>query len=530
MAETWSGEFYCVKCKEKREAEGEVQGQRQGHPDGQGRLPRVRHQPQPHPRQGLSTPRLVTRRRPPTSVGGAVVACPVAAVPRPVEVRPVAGRAAAACRHGSCGRRTVPYDAARPPTARPVLRPGLRVFRRDDAHLQVGIDQPRVVLPDTDGVRPLLRRAARTAPASASLTPDAGLALGHLVDAGLVVERPTSTRRPAAGPEAAATAAFAAHGPDGADPLAARAGAGSRSIAPEPWLATAVADWSRRVARWPPPSPAHRRARARRCWSARASPHGRGRIALVRADRTHLLVALLPDRALLGPFVVPGATACLRCVDAHLGEHDPRRALVLEQVEEAADPCEPGLAHAALALAVRELTSYAEGDRPPPGRPRSRSVPTCPCRARGYRRHLHCGCAGPDPRWPRVGRDHHHSESSWDSIARRCSREQVSQKVRWPAVLDGVRPRQGGRLVVGLLAAEVAGLHATVSLTCAVALTRRDTAEAKRRRQTGTEAGYDEWSSYPASVVTAIRSSGEVSRGRGRARVAPAVRPAQPCG
>ena len=24
MAETWSGEFYCVKCKEKREAEGEV--------------------------------------------------------------------------------------------------------------------------------------------------------------------------------------------------------------------------------------------------------------------------------------------------------------------------------------------------------------------------------------------------------------------------------------------------------------------------------------------------------------------------
>jgi hypothetical protein len=25
MSETWSGEFYCVKCKEKREASGEVQ-------------------------------------------------------------------------------------------------------------------------------------------------------------------------------------------------------------------------------------------------------------------------------------------------------------------------------------------------------------------------------------------------------------------------------------------------------------------------------------------------------------------------
>ena len=24
MAETWTGEFYCVKCKEKREAEGQI--------------------------------------------------------------------------------------------------------------------------------------------------------------------------------------------------------------------------------------------------------------------------------------------------------------------------------------------------------------------------------------------------------------------------------------------------------------------------------------------------------------------------
>lgn len=24
MSETWSGDFYCVKCKEKREASGEV--------------------------------------------------------------------------------------------------------------------------------------------------------------------------------------------------------------------------------------------------------------------------------------------------------------------------------------------------------------------------------------------------------------------------------------------------------------------------------------------------------------------------
>jgi len=30
MAETWSGEFYCVKCKAKREASGEVKVNEKG--------------------------------------------------------------------------------------------------------------------------------------------------------------------------------------------------------------------------------------------------------------------------------------------------------------------------------------------------------------------------------------------------------------------------------------------------------------------------------------------------------------------
>ena len=53
MAETYSGEFYCVKCKEKRQAEGKVV-ETQRPPHGQGQVPGVRHEPQPHPRQGLS--------------------------------------------------------------------------------------------------------------------------------------------------------------------------------------------------------------------------------------------------------------------------------------------------------------------------------------------------------------------------------------------------------------------------------------------------------------------------------------------
>ena len=55
MAETYAGEFYCVKCKEKREAEGDVVVSESGRQDGQGRLSGLRHQAQPHPRQGLSS-------------------------------------------------------------------------------------------------------------------------------------------------------------------------------------------------------------------------------------------------------------------------------------------------------------------------------------------------------------------------------------------------------------------------------------------------------------------------------------------
>ena len=41
--------------------------------------------------------------------------------------------------------------------ARPTLRPGLHVVRRDATSLQIGVDPPaRVLAPDTDGVRRLL--------------------------------------------------------------------------------------------------------------------------------------------------------------------------------------------------------------------------------------------------------------------------------------------------------------------------------------------------------------------------------------
>jgi len=52
--DTYSGEFYCVKCKEKRQAEA-----RWSRPTVAGwprAVPGLRHQPEQDPRQGLSTP------------------------------------------------------------------------------------------------------------------------------------------------------------------------------------------------------------------------------------------------------------------------------------------------------------------------------------------------------------------------------------------------------------------------------------------------------------------------------------------
>src|SRR5262249_3919740 len=59
---------------------------------------------------------------------------------------------------------------------------------------------------------------------------------------------------------------------------------------------------------------------------------------LVRDDVVHVWMATFPDRVRIGPFVAPGRSACLRCVDAHLGDRDVRRATVLHQLEELPPP------------------------------------------------------------------------------------------------------------------------------------------------------------------------------------------------
>jgi hypothetical protein len=121
---------------------------------------------------------------------------------------------------------------------------------------------------------------------------------------------------------------------------------------------------------------------------------------LVREGVPHLLVTRAPEGMTVGPFVVPGRTACVRCVDAHRGEDDPRRALVVEQVatsppivEQRADAA---LRSIALGWAVRDLVTFLEGGRPATWSATVQVGPELELTPQVWLRHHHCGCCWGD--------------------------------------------------------------------------------------------------------------------------------------
>ncbi|MGN6160422.1 MAG: hypothetical protein ACTHOG_01850 [Marmoricola sp.] len=95
--------------------------------------------------------------------------------------------------------------------------------------------------------------------------------------------------------------------------------------------------------------------------------------ALIRADVPHVIVRALDGVVLLGPFVSPGSTACVRCLEAHHGDEDPGYPIALERYISAgalprADGCldtpDPGNTALALAWAARDLRTYSTGGIP----------------------------------------------------------------------------------------------------------------------------------------------------------------------
>lgn len=275
---------------------------------------------------------------------------------------------------------------------RPALRPGVRVVRRDDARLQVGFrPSQRVLLPATPPVLELLGALAegvRPDPDSPVVRRWARVLLEH----DLVVDRDRVARLMESGlPRTVVAAALAQCGGAADERLAARAAARVGLEAPGPWRTVVDGLLAEAGLRGAGP---HEPVTVLLLVSAGGELPRPRLDDLMRSGQPHLVVTNLAGRVRIGPFVVPGVTACLRCVDAHASDRDPGHALVVEQhgpLE--AEPCDPLLVRLALAHAVRDLASYVEGDLPATW---SATVPVEPdlrLRRQEWARHPRCGCA-----------------------------------------------------------------------------------------------------------------------------------------
>ena len=294
------------------------------------------------------------------------------------------------------------------PVRRLVLRPGIHVLRRSATEIQVGLDPRRaVVLPDRPEVRTLLDALRSPARVTADEEYD-GRTLELLADSGLLVDAdvllPLAPARPGAGEaegslpargalgrgvSRADVAAIAAHSGDrAADLLATRAAAGidvaSCGSAEAVTVAATLTALLSAAGIHPRLLP-HGQPADDLSLDPPDAPTGAGRAGVLvtvgepareqvdvwmRKGLPHLLLRLTEGLAVIGPFVVPGETACLRCVDAHHTDVDPAWPLLVTQQAAAVtrvredtvpEPVDTLLATMAAAWAARDLVSHAEG-------------------------------------------------------------------------------------------------------------------------------------------------------------------------
>ncbi len=223
----------------------------------------------------------------------------------------------------------------------PHLAPGLRVVRRGLHHLQVGLYAGhRVLLPRTATVERTLdllldRRPPDRDPASAAV-------LDELERHGCLVRVP---HRPPARRSVAVLGAFADLGVPSPDALLSASGLETSGCIADADLVVVLS----------------------------AGELDRDTLdPLIRSRTGHVIARLVDGGAVLGPFVVPGTTACLRCIDAHQSVLDPDHvAVTARYVRATARPRPDGvadvdvsLATLALAWVLRDVVAYLEGRTP----------------------------------------------------------------------------------------------------------------------------------------------------------------------
>jgi hypothetical protein len=114
----------------------------------------------------------------------------------------------------------------------------------------------------------------------------------------------------------------------------------------------------------------------------------------MRGGLPHLFLVHRAGRLTVGPFVVPGLTACLRCRDAHEGERDPGHDSVVDAHRPRRDDRpDPVLLDLALAWVVRDLVAFVEGDLPATWSTVVEVDPGLELPRQELTRHPRCGCS-----------------------------------------------------------------------------------------------------------------------------------------
>jgi bacteriocin biosynthesis cyclodehydratase domain-containing protein len=258
------------------------------------------------------------------------------------------------------------------PALRAHLAPGLRVVRRGLDHLQVGLyDGRRVLLPRTDDVERTLALLLQRQPLDED--PATEWVLDRLDRHGcLAWAQPSGQARG----RVAVQGGFDLHGLPDLDHLLGALGVAitPRTSDADVVLVLSAGELSRDL----------------------LDP-------LLRSRASHVVVRLVDGGAVLGPFVVPGVTACLRCIDAHRCVCDPDHVAVTTRYVRAstrarpdgvADIADPALVAVALAWVARDVVAHLEG-REPSTWSRTLSLGADPARRHEHTwlRHPQCGCS-----------------------------------------------------------------------------------------------------------------------------------------
>jgi bacteriocin biosynthesis cyclodehydratase domain-containing protein len=119
--------------------------------------------------------------------------------------------------------------------------------------------------------------------------------------------------------------------------------------------------------------------------------------------RPHLPVVLRETTAVIGPFVLPGRTACLRCLELTRGDRDPRWPVLAAQLvgdQHGVEASDSALASAAASITALHVLAWLDrGDTSPPpslGGTVELSLTDLRLRRRTVHPHPGCGCGSVD--------------------------------------------------------------------------------------------------------------------------------------